>query len=231
MMSDNSKFWEIYRKIIIFLITIFLVFLIYDSIPRIYNLLYGDKIINEHITELKLNDYNCYEKFLILNNWLNTEISDENRNVINPNYIGPNYGKTLRVDGPYVSWIITQKYGACGEGAWYLTTMLNKTGCKARTINKDKWSHAWTEFIDENGTTYYAEAFVMADSNIQKFIDTVKTYSSGYNKKRDMNICIWTDINKKFYARTNEFNRKDITDEYYPYVSEFRYDSNNCRTG
>ncbi len=229
---DDQDLIHLSKIIIIISISILIIFYLIKWLPPvIYQEIYGNKIMNQQIEELKLADYNCYEKFTILNNWLNEEISDKNRNVINPNYSGSKLFKIWRIDGPYAAWTIKYRYGACGEGAWYLTTMLNKTGCKARTINKDKWSHAWTEFIDENGTKYYAEAFVNAYVDKNEFIDSIKTYSSGYDKKRDMNICIWIDIDKKFYARTNEFNKEDITDEYYPYVSEFRYDSNNCRTG
>jgi len=173
-----------------------------------------------------LDDYNCYEKAQILNKWLKTEINDANRNISNKDYNGPRFYP--RIDGPYSAWIITYKYGACGEGAWYLASMLNRMDCKARVVKKSGWSHLWAEFVDENGKKYYIDPFVFVDDNIYSFINKIKTY--GY-ETHDKNVCIWTNIDKRFTTRTKEFNPKNITNEYYPYLKDFRYDTNNCATG
>ena len=218
----NRNYW-IYWLIIFAIVVLYLLF---SHTPFFYQIIFGNKVIDNQINKLHLNDYNCYEKAQILNQWLKIEINDANRNLLDKDYNGPRFHP--RIDGPYPAWIIIQKYGACGEGAWYLTSMLNKLGCNARTIRKSGWSHLWTEFVDENDTKYYVDPFTLVDSNIYAFINQVKTY--GYELP-DQNICIWTDTNKKFNARTKEFNPKNVTNEYYAYLKDFRYDTNNCAIG
>lgn len=185
----------------------------YNRVPAyLYDLKYGNEIILDHRIELNLSDKNCYEKAVDLNKWL-TE------NTIN--IYGTNKSH-VRAYGPnMIGWFITHKEGACGEASWYFVKMLSEEGCYARVVERPVWNfwdHQWIEFFDENGTKYFVEPRKIISSNIYDFFDAIKGYCTPiFGKER----CIW-DNARAFISKDVNKHRKNISDEYLPYLKIYK---------
>jgi hypothetical protein len=199
--NNNSHFWKsiiiIYLKIVIWILIAFLLFTLVYFIPVYYDWIFGDKIVSEHIKEIKGNETDALKSAFLFMNWTNKEVHYPQFNEVKLHLGGgmgfyrfDNKTKFFFRGGP-ASWTIKTKMGRCGEDARYFVEVMNKSGFNARMVKPEtkEWDHAWAEFYTTEGYKIIVDPSsnqVIYDK--QKWVankNLTKLYAEDLNGKRE----------------------------------------------
>jgi len=188
---------------LILLLIISLITLLPTVVPVTFDLVYGDAIIDNTLTEIVGNTTNPDEIALLIMAWEH-EYFDNPYSHYDANSTFQKFGlyringkPKLFVRGAPVSWIIYSKLANCEEYAKIFVTLMNKAGLESRFIHVTGEDHAWAEYMHDG----YRIA-----------VDPSTNYVIGGHKKefeKRMN-------NKYSYIESIDLqgNKKDISDEY-----------------
>lgn len=188
---------------LIILLIISLITLLPTVVPVTFDLVYGDAIIDNTLTEIVGNTTNPDEIALLIMAWEHEYFDnpyshyDANSTFQKFGFYRINGKPKLFVRGAPVSWIIYSKLANCEEYAKIFVTLMNKAGLESRFIHVTGEDHAWAEYMHDG----YRIA-----------IDPSTNYVIGGHKKefeKRMN-------NKYSYIESIDLqgNKKDISDEY-----------------
>ena len=203
MMIKNEKIKK-FVKPILFGIAVGLILLaIIFSMPYIFDVFYGEKIVNETLNNVINNNLTDPDKIaLSIMEW-------ESKYFYSP-YSLWNLNSTLQrfgiyeVNGTYrwfvrdapVSWIIFSKLANCGEYAKVFVYLMNKKGINARLVHAPGEDHAWAE--------YFSNGFkIVVDPSTNRVISNKKIFAKGKNWSYIESVDIF-----------NISDKKDVSDEY-----------------
>lgn len=191
-----------YSAILILLICLFL--LVFTLIPKIYDLINGKGVIENHIKEVIRNSSDPDESALDLLNWTknihyirNEEQIGFKKSFYSFDYAGKNKTGIFFRDVP-ASWTIKYKIGKCREEARYFVEIMSYLGFSARIIEPIGWDHALAEYYNLKG---YKIVVNPADG---KVISNPPEFVKGLN------------FTKIYAVDLKTGKREDVTSEYLP---------------
>ena len=188
---------------LILLLIISFIILLRTVVPVTFDLVYGDAIIGNTLTEIVGNTTNPDEIALLIMAWEHEYFDnpyshyDANSTFQKFGFYRINGKPKLFVRGAPVYWIIHSKLANCEEYAKIFVILMNKAGLESRFIHASGEDHAWAEYIHDG---------------CRIAVDPSTNYVIGGHKKefeKRMN-------NKYSYIESISLqgNKKDISDEY-----------------
>lgn len=204
--NNTRKHKNILKPIIIgyFLgIIFFILMFLWMLYPLGYNWAFGEKVVENHITELLGNETDYYVAVPILLNWLKTEThyptKEESLWTLNNGWglYWINGQPRFFHRGIPASWVIKSKLGRCGEDSMYFVEIMNKLGYESRRIRPDGWDHSWAEFYTPSGIKIYV------DPSGFRIIEDPVEFASRSN---------WTAI----WAENEDGSKENVSSEYMP---------------
>lgn len=167
-----------------------------------YDTLYGDKIIEDTLSEIIQNETNPDKIALLIMDW-------EHNYFLNPysNYNPDSKLNSLgiyNIDGYHlfvrrapVSWIIHSQLANCEEYAKVFVTLMNEAGYEARFVHSSAGDHCWAEYMHDN----YRIAVDPSCNNV------IGTHKKEFEKRMNTSFCYIEVVDI-------EQNKFDVTDEY-----------------
>jgi len=158
--GNKHKHKNILKSIIkgyFFGILFFVLIFLWMLYPLAYDWVRGDKVVEDHISNLLGNETDYYVVVPILLNWIETEThypTEKEALWVLGNGWGLYWIEgNLRFfhRGIPASWVIKSKLGRCGEDSTYFVEIMKELGYNARRIHPDGWDHSWAEFYTPAG--------------------------------------------------------------------------------
>jgi len=186
----------------IILILLYLLLFVLPTVPYTYDLIFGDKIVEDKLKNITVGTANPDQIALAVMDW-------EEKYFLNP-YSHYNPNSTLQKYGFYkinnsykwfkrnspVSWVIKSKLANCEEYARVFVYLMNKSGIKSRLIHAPGEDHSWAE--------YYNNDFkIVVDPSSNEVIENTKKWATGRN---------WSYI--KSVNIFDKSDKKEVTKEY-----------------
>jgi hypothetical protein len=203
MTRDNRLilFVKSYLLMVIIFLVIFLILFTFFFFPYIYDFFVGDKIVDQHITEIIGNVTDVHESAILLMNYsynnFDYPLPQDNITLLSGStgFYKVNNKTRLFLRSTSTSWVIKTKLARCGESTVYFVEIMNKLGFKARKISTVGWDHTWAEYYDEEGNK------IIVDPSINKIIVNPYEWVEGKNII-------------EIIAEDRKGNKEDITNEY-----------------
>ncbi|MBU5687908.1 MAG: transglutaminase domain-containing protein [Candidatus Aenigmarchaeota archaeon] len=179
-----------------------LLLITYQTVSYIFDIVYGEKIVNQILNNITSNLSDIDKISLSIMNW-EKEYFYNPYSLWNRNYTLQKYG-IYKINGSYrcfvrgspVSWIIFSKLANCEEYAKVFVYLMNKKGIKSRLVHAPGEDHAWAE--------YYSEDYkIVVDPSENKTILDKKKFAEGRN---------WSYIESVDIFNISNIN--DVSDEY-----------------
>jgi len=172
-----------------------------QAVPQIFNIFYGERIINQTLDNItgNLTDADSIARSIM--KW-EKEYFYNPYPLWNPNSTLQKVG-IYNINGSYkwfvrdapVSWIIFSRLANCEEYANVFVYLMNKKGIESRIVHTVGEDHTWAE--------YYSDGYkIAADPSQNKVLDK-KKFAKGKN---------WSYIESINIFNTSD--RKDVSEEY-----------------